>query len=78
MWIGLASYVAVVALSVAGIAALRPRLDLVAILLAPVALVVLTSAAGYGSWRFRQPTEVSFVLLAGIGATWMTARRRHA
>jgi hypothetical protein len=78
VWIGLASYVAVVALSVAGIAALRQRLDVVAILLAPAALVVLTSAAGYGSWRFRQPAEVSFVLLAGIGATWMTARRRHA
>ena len=47
-------------------------------MLAPVALVVLTSAAGYGSWRFRQPAEVSFVVLAGIGVTWMMGRRRHA
>ena len=78
VWIGLAAYAAVVALSVAGIAALREHLDLVAIVLAPVALVVLTSAAGYGSWRFRQPAEVSFVVLAGIGLTWMMGRRRHA
>ncbi|HEX6583219.1 MAG TPA: glycosyltransferase family 39 protein [Thermoleophilaceae bacterium] len=78
VWIGLAAYAAVVALSAAGIAALRARPDLVAIVLAPVALVVLTSAAGYGSWRFRQPAEVSFVVLAGIGLTWMMGRRRHA
>jgi hypothetical protein len=77
VWIALASYVAVVALAVAGIAALRDRLDLVAIVLAPVALVVLTSAAGYGTWRFRQPAEVSFVVLAGIGVSWMMGRR-HA
>ena len=78
VWIALAAYVAAVALALTGIAALRDRLDLVAIVLAPVALVVLTSAAGYGSWRFRQPAEVSFVLLAGIGANWMLGRRRHA
>jgi 4-amino-4-deoxy-L-arabinose transferase-like glycosyltransferase len=78
VWIALVAYVAVVALAVAGIAALRERLDLVAIVLAPVALVVLTSAIGYGTWRFRQPAEVSFVLLAGIGANWMIGRRRHA
>jgi len=78
VWVALAAYVAVVALAITGVAALRERLDLVAILLAPVALVVLTSAAGYGGWRFRQPAEVAFVVLAGIGLTWMTGRRRHA
>jgi hypothetical protein len=78
VWIALAAYAAVVALAAAGVARLRDRLDLVAIVLAPVALVVVTSAAGYGTWRFRQPAEVSFVLLAGIGATWMIGRRRHA
>jgi hypothetical protein len=78
VWIALVAYAAVVALAAAGVARLRDRLDVVAIVLAPVALVVLTSAAGYGTWRFRQPAEVSFVLLAGIGATWMIGRRRHA
>jgi len=78
VWIALAAYAAIVTLALAGITALRDRLDLVTIVLAPIALVVITSAAGYGSWRFRQPAEVSFVLLAGIGATWMIERRRHA
>jgi hypothetical protein len=78
VWVALAAYVAVVALGVAGVAALRDHLDIVAIVLAPVALVVLTSAAGYGTWRFRQAAEVSFVVLAGIGITWMMGRRRHA
>jgi hypothetical protein len=78
LWIALAAYAAVVALAAAGIAALRERLDLVAIVLGPVALVAITSAVGYGAWRFRQPAEVSFMLLAGIGANWMIGRRRHA
>lgn len=78
VWIALAAYAAVVALAVAGIAALRDDLAVVAIVLAPVALVVIASAAGYGGWRFRQPAEVSFALLAGIGATWMLERGRRA
>jgi hypothetical protein len=77
VWVALAAYAAVVALAVAGVAALRDRMTVVLILLAPVALVVLASAAGYGGWRFRQPAEVSFVLLAGIGMGWIM-ERRHA
>jgi hypothetical protein len=78
VWVALTAYAAAVALAAVGIAALRDRLAVVAILLAPVALVVLTSVAGYGSWRFRQAAEVSFVVLAGIGVIWMMGRRRHA
>jgi hypothetical protein len=77
VWIALAAYAAVVALAVAGVAALRNRLTELAILLAPVALVVIASAGGYGAWRFRQPAEVSFVVLAGIGVGRML-ERRHA
>jgi hypothetical protein len=77
VWIALAAYVAVLALAAVGVAALRDRLAVVAILLAPVALVVIASAAGYGAWRFRQPAEVSFVVLAGIGVS-RTLGRRHA
>ena len=77
VWIALVVYAGVVALAVAGVAALRDRLTDVAILLAPVALVVIASAAGYGAWRFRQPAEVSFVALAGIGLARML-ERRHA
>ena len=77
VWVALAAYAAVVALAVAGVAALRDRMTVALILLAPVALVVVASAAGYGGWRFRQPAEVSFVLLAGIGMGWIM-ERRHA
>jgi hypothetical protein len=77
VWVALVAYVAVLALAAAGIAAIRERLSTVAILLAPVALVVITSAAGYGAWRFRQPAEISFVVLAGIAVSRMLGRR-HA
>jgi hypothetical protein len=76
VWIALAAYVAVLALAAVGVAALRDRVAAVAVLLAPVALVVIASAAGYGAWRFRQPAEVSFVVLAGIGVSQMLERRR--
>jgi hypothetical protein len=75
VWIALAVYAAVVLLAAAGLAALRDRLTVVLILLAPVALAVLASAAGHGGWRFRQSAEVSFVLLAGIGVGWILERR---
>jgi 4-amino-4-deoxy-L-arabinose transferase-like glycosyltransferase len=77
VWIALAAYVVVLALAAVGLAALRDRLGVVAILLAPVALVVIASAAGYGAWRFRQPAEVSFVVLAGVGVSRIL-ERRHA
>jgi hypothetical protein len=67
LWVALAAYAAVVALAFVGAAAVRDQLPALMVLLAPVALVVIASAAGYGTWRFRQPAEVSFVVLAGIG-----------
>jgi hypothetical protein len=67
VWVALAAYAAVVALAVVGAAAVRDQLPALMVLLAPVALVVIASAAGYGAWRFRQPAEVSFAVLAGIG-----------
>jgi hypothetical protein len=75
LWVALAAYAAVVALAVVGAAAVRDRLPALMILLAPVALVVIASAAGYGTWRFRQPAEVSFVVLAGIGVGRMLGPR---
>jgi hypothetical protein len=78
VWIALAAYVAAVALSIVGIAALREQPGVVAIMLAPVALMVVTSALGYGSWRFRQATDVSLVLLAAVGLTRLMGRVRRA
>jgi hypothetical protein len=78
LWIALVVYVALVVLSVAGVATLRERLDVVAILLAPVILVVVTSALGYGTWRFRQAAEVALVVLAGAALARLGERMRHA
>jgi hypothetical protein len=50
----------------------------VAIMLAPVALVVVTSALGYGTWRFRQAAEVAFVTLAGVALAQLAGRMRRA
>jgi hypothetical protein len=78
VWLALAAYVAAVALSLAGIAALRERPGVVAIMLAPVVLVIVTSALGYGTWRFRQAADVALVLLAAAGLTRLMARVRRA
>ena len=68
VWVALAAYAAVAALAIAGIVGLRAQPGVVAIMLAPVALVVVTSALGYGTWRFRQAAEVALVTLAGVAA----------
>jgi Dolichyl-phosphate-mannose-protein mannosyltransferase len=78
VWIALVAYAALVVLAVIGTAALRPRLGLIAILLAPVVLVIVTSALGYGTWRFRQAAEVALVVLAAAGITQLTGRLRRA
>jgi hypothetical protein len=78
VWIALAAYAALLVLAVIGIATLRPRLGLIAIMLAPVVLVVVTSALGYGTWRFRQAAEVALVVLAAAGMTQLTGRLRRA
>jgi Dolichyl-phosphate-mannose-protein mannosyltransferase len=78
VWIALAAYVALVALAAVGLDTLRERLDVVAILLAPVVLVVITSALGYGTWRFRQAAEVALVVLAGAGISRVVEQVRHA
>jgi hypothetical protein len=78
VWLALAAYVAVVALAVAGLGTLREQLGVVAIMLAPVVLVVVTSALGYGTWRFRHAAEVALVTLAGVAVARLTARVRRA
>ena len=78
VWIALAAYAALVVLALVGTAALTPRLGLIAILLAPVVMVIVTSALGYGTWRFRQAAEVALVVLAAAGIAQLTGRLRRA
>jgi len=80
VWVGLVTYAVVAIAAVAG--ALRVRRDRLTVvaMLAPLVLVVLTSAGGYGAWRFRQAAEVSLVSLAGVAvaAPWRAATGRAA
>jgi hypothetical protein len=78
VWIAFGAYAAIVALSLLGTAALRSEPSLVAIMLAPVALVVVTSALGYGTWRFRQAADVALIPLAATGVALLMGRVRRA
>ena len=65
----MASFALVFLLAVAGAAALREQRRRLLVLLAPVLLVTLVSAAGFGTPRFRQAAEVVLVLLAAVALT---------
>jgi 4-amino-4-deoxy-L-arabinose transferase-like glycosyltransferase len=68
-WLTVASFALVFLLAVAGAAALREQRRRLLVLLAPVLLVTLVSAAGFGTPRFRQAAEVVLVLLAAVALT---------
>jgi dolichyl-phosphate-mannose-protein mannosyltransferase len=78
VWVAFAAYAAVAALAIAGIVGLRAQPGAVAIMLAPIALAIVTSALGYGTWRFRQAAEVALVTLAGVALAQLAGRMRRA
>ena len=65
--IALGMYYALLALSVAGVVALRRRRVPLTPLLALLAAVALTVGFVYGTTRFRAPAEVPLVLLGSVG-----------
>ena len=65
--IALGMYYALLALSVAGVIALRRRRVPLTPLLAVLGAVVLTVGFVYGTTRFRAPAEISLVLLGSVG-----------
>ena len=67
-WLTVASFAVAALLAAAGGVILRRRGGPLALLLAPVLLVTIASALGYGTPRFRQAAEVSIVLLASVAA----------
>jgi Dolichyl-phosphate-mannose-protein mannosyltransferase len=78
-WLTVASFAAAVALAVAGAALVWRGGGPLWILLAPVVVVTITSAIGYGTPRFRQAAEIPIVLLAAVtlsAAVDVLARRR--
>ena len=67
----------VVGLGVAGAVALRRRRLVLALLLAPVVLAVITSLIAFGYSRFRYAADVSFIVMAAsLVAGWRPVRDR--
>jgi Dolichyl-phosphate-mannose-protein mannosyltransferase len=67
--IGLVVYWALLALAIAGAVLLARRRSPLRILLAPVVMVTLVSALGWGLTRFRHPAEISIVVLAAVAVS---------
>jgi 4-amino-4-deoxy-L-arabinose transferase-like glycosyltransferase len=67
--IGLVFYWLLLPLAVLGAVALRVRHTPLRVLVAPVWLVTIVSAVGWGTTRFRHPAEISVVIFAAIGLT---------
>ena len=66
MKLGIVVSYALIALAVLGATRLRHRKKELAIVLAPVALALLTALVSYGSIRLRIPADVSIAVLAGL------------
>ena len=69
-------YFLLLPLAVWGAVLLRRRRALLWPLLAPVVMVIVTAAAFYGYLRFRQPAEISLVVLAGVALDQLARRAR--
>jgi 4-amino-4-deoxy-L-arabinose transferase-like glycosyltransferase len=78
--LGYLMYFALVALSVYGIVVLRRRGVGVWLIVSPFVLVALIALVFYGGVRFRQPAELSLVVLGAIAldALWQRVAQRHA
>lgn len=73
--VAVAVYWVVLALAIGGAWLMRERRGLLAILLAPAVLAVMTSLLAFGYSRFRYAADVPFLVLAGVAAGAYAARR---
>jgi 4-amino-4-deoxy-L-arabinose transferase-like glycosyltransferase len=73
---GTVMYYLLLAPAVYGFVLLRRRRVPTWVLLSPVALVTITAALGYGFLRFREPAEITLVVLAGVALDQLL-RREH-
>jgi 4-amino-4-deoxy-L-arabinose transferase-like glycosyltransferase len=71
---GVVMYFLMVPFAVWGALLLRRRRALLWPLLAPVVMVIVTAAAFYGYLRFRQPAEISLVVLAAVALDALARR----
>ncbi len=82
--LGVVAYFILAALAIyGGILGFRRRVALW-ILLTPIVLVSFTALSTYGNQRFREPAEITLVVLAAValdtagGTAWSGARRTDA
>jgi 4-amino-4-deoxy-L-arabinose transferase-like glycosyltransferase len=74
--LGLAMYYVLVALAIYAIPRLRRLRQPVWVLLTPIVMVSITAALIFGNVRFREPAEVSLVILAALGGERLLTRLR--
>lgn len=76
--VGLVAYYLLIPFAIYGFVLLRRRRIPVWILMTPFLVVVLTAALFYGWLRFREPAEISLVVLAGVAIDGLWTRIREA
>ena len=74
---GMVMFFALFPLAIAGCVVLRRRRRRLWVLLTPFAVVALTAMATYGNERFRQPVELSVVVLAAVALDAVFRQPRH-
>jgi 4-amino-4-deoxy-L-arabinose transferase-like glycosyltransferase len=74
---GVVMYFFLLPLAVYGAILLRRRRATLWPILAPVVMVIVTAAVFYGFLRFRQPAEISLVVLAGVALDALVSRVRE-
>jgi hypothetical protein len=75
--LGTVAFFLVVLLALLGLRVLRRRGTSAWILLAPLVVVSISALTTYGNTRFRQPAEVTLVVLAAIGLDRLQPRRQN-
>jgi hypothetical protein len=73
--LGVLLYWLLLPFAAAGAWLLRRRRHVLAVLLAPAAMVTLTALLSYGATRFRFAAEPSIVVLAAVAADALVGRR---
>jgi hypothetical protein len=73
-WLAVACFAVALLLAVAGAVVLARRRGPLLIMLAPMIMVTVTSALGYGTPRFRQAAEIPIVLLAAFAIGSLSGR----
>ena len=76
--IGVVMFYLLVPLAVYGLFALRRRSTPIWLIVVPIIMVCVTMITSYGYLRFRQPAEISLVVLAAVALVTLAGRRTSA